>query len=301
MKKILLALTILGAGAGGFLTARQSTMQLQHEANATREDWLVQTQFVAIAQSDQAGLIDHIRALRQALTQPQAVGENALWSALQTNRAGELTPELRERLLEELGFNWQSSGEFIVVSKDALREIHMEAIRDGKLTDNASTVLAMTPGERGQIEAAMERVQKDFKDWALSHIERTEPKDDVVAQHTGPGDPAMSQSLTNNFATGVFEAVGRERAELILASAWNWVIGVIGHPEKPTTIIVKRYLAGNELRLKAQVSWPEGLTSSGDLSQPPNFPAEFRPLFPDGWADVAKREGFELPKESQEK
>ena len=109
MNKILLALTILGAGAGGFLTTRQATTQLQHEANATREAWLAQTQLVAVAQSDQAGLIEHVRELKQALAQPPAVAESALWSALQTNRAGHLTPELRERLLEELGFNWQSS------------------------------------------------------------------------------------------------------------------------------------------------------------------------------------------------
>src|SRR6266513_767976 len=99
MNKFLLALTILGAGAGGFLTARQSTTQLQQEANATREAWLAQTQLVAVTQSGRAGLIEHIRELKQAMAQPQAVGENALWSELQTNRAGHFTPELRGRLL----------------------------------------------------------------------------------------------------------------------------------------------------------------------------------------------------------
>src|ERR1051326_557079 len=123
MKRILLALTLLGAGVGGFLSARQSTTQLQQQANATREAWLAQTQRVAVAQSEQAGLIEHIRELKQALAQPQALRENALWSALQTNRAGHFTPELRGRLLEEFGFNWQSPSDFIVVSKDALREI----------------------------------------------------------------------------------------------------------------------------------------------------------------------------------
>jgi len=299
-------LTILGAGAGGFLTARQSTTQLQHEADVTRAAWLAQTQLVAATQSDQAGLIERVRELKQTLAQPQAVGVNALWSVLQTNRAGQLTPELRERLLEELGFNWQSSDDFIVVSKDALTEIQLYAIQRGKLTDLAATVLAMTPGERGQVEAAMQRVQSNFKDWALSHIERTEPKDDVVAQYTLPGDPALSQSLSNNFATGVFDALGRERAELILASAPNWMIATIGFPEKPTTLIVKRYLAGNEPRLKVQHQWSNGSTQSQDLWLGPQrglarFPAALRPIFPNGWADMAQREGFEMPKESQEK
>ena len=130
MNKILLALTILGAGAGGFLTARQSTSQLQREANATREAWVVQTQLLAGAQSDQAGLSEHIRELKHALAQPPAVEENAFWSTLQTNRPGHFTPELRERLLEEFGFNWQSSPDFIVITKDALREIQMQTIGD---------------------------------------------------------------------------------------------------------------------------------------------------------------------------
>ncbi len=304
MIKILLALTILVAGAAGFFTVRQSTTQILHEAKATREAWLAQTQLGSLAQSDQASLIEHVRELKQALTQPQAVGENVLWSAVQTNSAGYLTPGLRERLLEELGFNWKSSDEFIVVSKEALREIQMKTIRDGKLTDNASTVLALTPGERGQVEAAMERVQTDYKDWALSHIERTEPKDDVVAHYALPGDPAMS--ISNNFANGVFDTLGAERTELILPSTRNWMISSIGVRKEPLTIIVRRYSAGNEQRLKVQKSTELGITNSLDLWQGPQwglaeFPAAFRPVFPNGWADVAKREGFELPKEAQEK
>jgi len=304
MNKILLASTLLSAGAGGFLTAHQSTTQLQHEAQAIREAWLAQTQLVAIAQSDQAGLMEHVRELKQALTQPLAVEENALWSALQTNRGGQLTPELRERLLEELGFTWPSSGDFIVVSKETLREVQMATIRGGKLTDLAATVLALTPEERGQVEAAMQRVPTDFKDWALATVERSEPKDEVVAQYTLPGDPAMS--ISNNFVTGVFNALGRERAELILPSARNWMksVGVLN--EKPTTMTVKRYLAGNESRLKVQIQWPNGSTQSQDLWLGPQrglapFFRPFLPIFPNGWVDVAQREGFELPKESQEK
>jgi hypothetical protein len=300
MNKILLTFTILGAGAAGFLTACQSTTQLQQEANATRATWLAQTELVASAESDRTGLIQNLHELKEPLTQPQAVAENPLWSVLQTNRAGQLTPELRERLLEELGFNWQSSEGFIVVSKEALREIQINAIREGKLTENAATVLAMTQGERGQVEAAMQQVHTDYKDWALSHIERSEPKDDVVAQYSLPADTTMS--ISNNFATGVIAALGRERAELILLSARNWMSGIIGFPEKPTTMIIKRYLAGNEQRLKFQIQDAYGKNGAGeDLSRRPRFPTDFLPIFPNGWADVAKREGFEMPKESQEK
>jgi hypothetical protein len=237
------------------------------------------------------------------------VRENALWSAHQTNREGQLAPELREHALEELGFNWQASKEFIVISKEALRDYYIRVgpIRDGKLTDLASTVLAMTPGERGQVEAAMQRVQTDFNDWVSSHIERAEPKGDVVAQYTLRNDPAMSQSISNNFATGLFDALGRERSELVLSSAQNWLFPTIGISKEPRTMIIKRYLAGNEQRLGVQMLKSFGTPQqSGDsaprnLSSRPSFPPAFLPLFPNGWADVAKREGFELPEEIKKK
>jgi len=297
-------LTILGAGVGGFLTAPQSTTQLQHEANVTHEAWLAQTQLVAAVQTEQTGLIEHIRELKQALSEAPPVVENPLWSELNANRTGSLSPELRERLLAELGFNWQLSPDFIVVTKDTVRDMWMTAIQDGKLTDIAATVLALTPGERGQVEAAMQRVQSDFTDWASLHIERSEPKDDVVAQYTLPSDPAMS--ISNNFATGLSEALGQERAELILPTA-GIRMRDIGIREVPTTLIVKRYLAGGEQRLKVDVissfGTPNqsGYGSLPDLASHPSFPPAFLPIFPNGWADVAKREGFELPKEAQKK
>ena len=295
MNKILLALAILGAGTAGSLTARHFTMRLQREASATREAWVVQTRLLAVAQSDQVALREHIRELNDALAQPRALEEDGLWSALQTNRPGQLTEELRERLLEELGFNWQSSGDYVVVSKEAVRDIHLIAFIDGKLTDIAATVLAMTPAERGAVEASAQRILTDIEDWASSHIERSEPKDDVVAQYTLPNDPTMS--ISNNFAAGVFEAVGKERAELIMPYGGLLVNDVF---EKPTTMIVKRYLVGDEQRLEFQVRYPRRTDGPYSLSDHA-LPYQFLPIFPNGWADVAKREGFELPKESQEK
>src|SRR5689334_377776 len=67
MNRILLALTILGVGAGGFLTARNLTTQLAHEANANHESWLVQTQQLAAFQREQADLAVRLRGLKESL------------------------------------------------------------------------------------------------------------------------------------------------------------------------------------------------------------------------------------------
>jgi hypothetical protein len=178
----------------------------------------------------------------------------------------------------------------------------MGATRDGKLADIAATVFAMTPGERGQVEAAMQRVPADFKDWAASHTERSEPKGDVVAQYTLP--PAMS--VSNNFASGVSDALGPERAELIMPAVRNWMLS-IGIRDEPATLVVKHYPAGNEQRLRFEVFKSFAPTNvaqlmmRADVSPHYPFPESFRPFFPNGWADLAKREGFELPGEPEKK
>ena len=119
MTKIFLALAILSAGTAGFVMARQSTNKLQSEASATRESWIVTSQVLADVQSERERLAERIRELKQSLKQAEAAGnQNGLWSVLETNRIGHFAPDLREHLLEELGFNWNSSEAFIVVTKE---------------------------------------------------------------------------------------------------------------------------------------------------------------------------------------
>lgn len=299
MNKIFLALVILGAGTGGFVAARHSTINLQREASATRESWIVQTQALSDAQSESARLAERIGELKQNLRQAEAaVNHNRLWSVLETNRTGHLSPDLREHLLEELAFNWNSSEAFIVVSKETLLDLHIRTIGQrppwkGKLTDPAAAALSLTLQERSQIETAMERVTKEVKDWAISHTERSEPRGDVLAQYTVQGFPA--ESINTNFFTDLFSAIGKERTELIRPYAGVWMNGL---SDKPMTMIIKRFSEGDQQVLKASVR-PQNQTFNRipQLS----FPQAFLPLFPNGWADVAEREGFELPEESGHK
>jgi hypothetical protein len=315
MNKILLALTILSAGAGAFHTARQSATRLQREANSIREDWMAQTQLVAAAQMDLAGLNERVRELKQPQQQSRPVTDTALWSALQTNRADRLPRPLLDRVREELAFNWKFSPDYIVVSKQAVRDFQMESIRgtnlnhlDAALTDAAAAVLALTPEERTQVEAAVERVKTDFKDWALAHVERVEPKDDVVAHYVLPKDRETWRSITNNFTAAVFGALGLERTELILPAAQSWMLelGLYDCYTGPWTMIVTHDLAENEQRLKIQLNQGSRDVTSQDLWLGPKkglapFPKAFQILFPNGWADVAEREGFELPEDDQKK
>ena len=310
MKKILLVITFLATGAGAFHAARQHATQLQQKVQAVNESWQIHTQQLAVAQSEQIALTERIRELRETLAQSRPVTENALWTALQTNRADRLSPELRQRVLAELGFNWKFSPDFVVVSKQAVRDLQMRAVYlGGELADAAATVLTLTSAERGQVEAALQRVERDFKDWVLSHVERGEPANDVLAHYTLPQAPAMSQSISNSFAAAITGALGHERAELILPTAQDWMkrLNLYDCDDKPMIMIVRRSGANGEARLTVEVSLPnvrggfrprDLLNSFGEFVP---FPEVYRIVFPNGWADVAKREGFELPADSEKK
>ena len=83
----------------------------------------MQTQLLAVAQSDQAGLSEHIRELKDALAQPRAVEENGLWSALQTNRP--VSSRGTAGAVAGNGLQLASSGDYVVVSKDSAGGIQM--------------------------------------------------------------------------------------------------------------------------------------------------------------------------------
>ena len=103
----------------------------------------------------------------------------------------------------------------------------------------------------------------------------------------------------------IFSAIGKERTELMQMGSSNAPIGSIQHwmsrltkwgADKPVTMILRRVSEGNKEVLKFQQS-----ERDGERWNPNWFPTVFRPLFPNGWAEVAEREGFELPKKTERK
>jgi hypothetical protein len=302
MNKLLLALGILGTGGGAFLTVRQAAVRLGEEAQANRAAWQVQTQLLVAAQTEQARLTDRVRELRPALTRNQAPAGSPLWSELQTNAVGHFQPVLREHLLEELGFDWQISPDFIVIPKEALREFHLKAVQENRLADPVAVAFAMTPDERDSVETVMEQVRTEFKNWAAAHMEPTEPTNDVVAQYTLPSNRTLGLTLSNTLDAELVGALGQQRAELIRSAFNGWADGIGLYLRQPETLLLTRPMVSNEARLKWWVGRPRDVpfvaaSDWRDLGTS-SFPSKFLSVFPNGWADVAKRGGFELPEEA---
>ena len=298
MNRVLLALTILGAGASGLMMAHQSTTRLTRETTANRAAWLIETQLLAAAQSDQGDLAARIRELKTTLAQSQPIPENSIRTAFQKRkgRGDWLPPELRQSALEEFGFNWQTSPDYIVVTKQAVRDTGAWMLEGAKLSDVAAVILAMTTEESSQIEEALQRAQADFNDWATAHVERKEPTPSELAHYVMPGDKTK---ISDKLAAGISAAIGTNRWAFMKNSRrGNWVFENVGIGVDGANFIIKRELTKEGPRLYAEIKVFFGPGSydgrSGYLPEA-EFPAAFRPVFPNGWIDLAKREGFEWP------
>lgn len=301
MKKVLLALIILSAGAGAFQIARQSTNRLREESETLRQALTVETQHVAAAQSEQGGLGARGGELKRTLAMTQPARENELWSALQTNRADRLPDKMQQRLWEEFGFTWESFKEYIVVSKNTVRKLDVRFLEsNGQLNDAALAALAITPEERGRVEAAIEQAKGDFKDWVLAQVRRDEPGGDVLARYNLAANAAAARGLTTNFFNSVTQSIGEQRMGLIRNTADQWM-KEMGVTERSTQLTIRREMVGDEPRFRIERRQNGGNRLAALPLKDDDFPKALQPLFPKGWADLAEREGIELPLAPREK
>ena len=104
----------------------------------------------------------------------------------------------------------------------------------------------------------------------------------------------------NNFATAALSVLGMERGNLLRHYCDRWIseLGLQGGGD--TSLTVNRYQSGGEAGLRFELKY-SGNTMSTEVSPGQPFPEAFLPLFPNGWPDLAKHEGFELPKEFRKK
>lgn len=301
MKRLLMAMAILAVGTISFGALRHSALQLRQQAADARQTFITQTQLLAQARIRLSEIEERVREQKRNLKeQGEALGPQPSAALLALAGATNLTAAQSEQLLAELGFRWNSTGDYLVVSKDTLRAVDLKAVHDMKLRDAACAVLAVTPDERAGIDAMTQSLGESYKTWAEAHVQRSEPAGDIVANYTLPVDSAFFLSLSNQFTSGVMTALGEERGNLLLSYAQSWMTELGLEGDGASTLTVKRYQGGDESRLNFASEY-SGNSISSDVSPYQPFPGAFLPLFPNGWADLAQREGFELPKSFREK
>jgi hypothetical protein len=203
-----------------------------------------------------------------------------------------IPPASAEQLLSDLGYNWNTTGDYLVVSKSSLAAFSIPAIHHTTVNPGISEILAITPDENAAIQQVIEGLAGEYAAWAKEHIKRHEPRGTVLAGYSLAFDPDFSNSLSNRLSQSLLTLLGPERSAIFIghSSGFTSAIG-IGFSKE----------AHFELTLKSEELWIEHQSSDGGkrvclIKERSDFPGEFRAVFPGGWAELAEREHFELPK-----
>jgi hypothetical protein len=313
MKRIILSLLIVCAGTAVFCASRQITAGMDRDLTDRRTALSAQRELLKQTEAEQLELADQSRKLKLQLG---GSGEEPISTAAETEPSVPeddwRLPLESEQLLAALGFSWNRSPDFVVVSKHTLTNISLTAIQDRKLTAAACEVLAITPEERVKVEGLVAQVSAQYDSWVLTHYQRDEPGSNVVAKYELPQDPEFSCGLSNQYVGGVTGILGAERGRLLANYSLSWMSDVGMQPEMSRTLAGPLDIGPLALTvtLEATNRTPSYTDHSYmfDLHQgqmvnlsrwyvtpKQDLPARFHPLFPNGWPDLARREGFELP------
>jgi hypothetical protein len=311
MTRIILSMLMLGAGSAVFCASLQMTADIRRDfverqkALSARRDSLNQ------AEAEKRELTERSRELKRGLaTSGRDASANA---GLSVPGSSGLSAEESERLLAALGCSWKTTDDFVVVSKQTLTNIFLTAIKDQKVTDAACGVLAISAEERTKMDGLISQLSGQYDSWVLTHYQRDEPGSNVVAKYELPQDPEYSSTVSNQFVTGAVGILGTERGRLLANYSVDWMSEVGMQPEVnrtlagpvdigPLVFTVTLEKAsrgrGGQTNYSYSFALHQGVLVNlyrWDVTPKQALPVRFRPLFPNGWPDLAKREGFELP------
>jgi len=301
MKKILLALIILSAGALVFARWNLLANQDQTAAAHSRAECGRLTRQVHELAAKAIDLRARVEANKLLLAEtpvPPVNGQDAA-SALSGDPAHDSRQVAPADLRRRFGIGWNSSADYILLSKAALKRIYLQGIdQKGSVTPTACAVLGLTATERAAIEAALKRAEAEHAAWVATALQRVEPAGDVLADYRLPANPKLAKQMEDEGTSLLTETLGPERAKLVQEYAGAWREGHATLGEKGVRFTVRRRTEGTQPVLWFQQQDQDGNSSSYDI-RPGGCPDLLRSLFPGGWRDLAQREGFELPADFQ--
>ena len=302
MKRISLATLLLLAGGAGLIGVSRQASTAQRQLQSNRAEWLVQTQHLAVIESDFQTLTRQVQEAKQELRRHEAtaLAETALFRLYEDHDLKAFSPQQVEQLFAELGLNWSASDEYLVISKTTLGKLGVNSLKNDQLTDVACSVLAITPEERRLVDAAFLSARATFADWGRANAQREGPSNDMLVRYTIPENPALTREINQRLAAELETVLGRERANMLTDYSRSWRVNLglhdAGVSGSPTTVTLGHPSGDGRIGYEYKRG---GSTMSSEVSPWQPFPEALSTLFPGGWEELAQREGFELPKEFQ--
>ena len=225
----------------------------------------------------------------------------------QASPPSNITPELLEllesrdfrghdrawaQLREQLGIGWDASPDYVLVSKQAIKDVWYDKLKyaGSTVSDDSVNLLNLSPEEKSAVKAALARAMEG--QW--THVENTPPAGDVVAEITiVPPDPAFDAAASNAFTADIISIIGDDRASLFLNDAWRELRGDLA-PSQPKTLTIRQTTTDGQADLVCEIKEGDQVsTAPVRYGNYPNFPV--MQLFPGGWQAMANTMNFDLP------
>jgi hypothetical protein len=316
MSKILLLFLAVCAGTVGFRAFHRAAAHTRASAAAMESERRLRTNRLATAQAaavaERREVARRQDLLRQAVRRPDLSPElvtflvggaqpaaaprpRGLQEALLAEaEAQRLKSQLSAELRQALGIGWDSSPDYLLIRKDALKQLDFQRLDAmAGLAPATCDLLALSPDEQAALQSALDRAKEAV--WA--RVQRTEPSGDVVAQYTFPAlDSAFAQSLSNSFSADVDSAIAPERTDLFLHGGWNELKWDLNAPGETQTLTIRKTVVDGEPDLVCDVNTGGNVQSSpvryARYPFGPDILLFFQPL---GWDTLAQQAGFTLP------
>lgn len=291
MKRVLFSLLSICVGALGAGAWHQANRSTQAATFLKDQQWQAATGQLVAAQSALAMIRGEVQEkkhrMKEATPHPSISPELlALVEGTLTNGS----PSAWAQLRQQLGIGWNSSTEYVLVSKRILKGLAYSRLSaNPEITTTACDLLAISSTER----AALNSVLRANLEQSL-RVTVSQPGGDIVAQYTvQPPDPRSEMSVSNNVLSGLIGALGSERTSLILPGIWREFRSHLGPPEAET-VTVRRSMLDGQPDLVWEASRGNNVVSTAPVRYA-HYPQWFLEVFPGGWQTLADRAGFELP------
>jgi hypothetical protein len=303
MKRIRLLLLILALAAVCVYGLSQRANDARRELGVLQDGLVLKLQRLEAIQTQKTALEMKIHDLSAAIgrSEPVAPVDMAVSEIIRTNGLACMPSKMRSAFLAGLGFTWQSSDNYVLVHKAALKGVRPNLFKMGgkvaEVADLACAVLSIISEERQQVDAAFANSWGEFAAWARENIQRDGPSGQMLVRFTIPGSEQIAQILTNHLFSNIAGAIGSERAESLgsFASGWGWPAPYFAGVTN-TLAVLQQAGTGGKSELLCQRSGCSEVTTKID---PQHFPPPWEKIFPGGWTEIAQREGFELPQSKQ--
>jgi hypothetical protein len=318
MKRLFTAILVLSAAAALCFGLHQSAAASRRDIATRTAAWENQKQQLELLRLRQQQLTRHMAETRQSIASQPAIppADQLKMKVLSGASWRSYSPAECEQLLAELGFNWNTTGDYLIISKQSLDKIEFGVLSRGKLTSAATAMFALSPEEQSSLNDLAKQLNDAHIAWAQQHLQRTEPSGNIVAQYSLPVDTDFAQNQLATFTNGIYNILGTQRADWFRADSYQWQManGMNTGPDlskipadmmpqipasalapQPTTMTLERSQSGDDTYINLTVHEGGGTMSSSIYPNQP-VPDAFKPLFPGGWPEIAQREGFQLPK-----